>query len=157
MLQIVDNLNEEIKRVESQLEEMVKENEDVELLMIVPGIGINTAETIAAYKENLERFEGNCKRFCILHRDRAQHPQIQRNKTPRKDHEAWASVIAYSVCPAAIDMVRLTKVTFEWWTIKNCHRKKDNKGSVLVIIALSRKISRMASSCFQRWNPPIPI
>ena len=33
MLQIIDDLSEEIKRVEAQLAEMVKENEDVELLM----------------------------------------------------------------------------------------------------------------------------
>ena len=34
---------------QAQLEEMVKKNEDVELLMSVPGIGINTATKIAAY------------------------------------------------------------------------------------------------------------
>ncbi|MGI6636604.1 MAG: transposase [Christensenellales bacterium] len=42
---------------------MVANNEDVELLMTVPGIGINTTTTIETYMEELERFEGNYKKF----------------------------------------------------------------------------------------------
>ena len=39
MLDILDNLSEEIKKVEDQIADMVKENEDVELLKTIPGVG----------------------------------------------------------------------------------------------------------------------
>ncbi|MFA7170355.1 MAG: IS110 family transposase, partial [Candidatus Paceibacterota bacterium] len=63
MLQILDQIVGQIKVVEEQLREMVKENEDVKLLMTVPGIGIITATTVAAYTKDLERFEHNFDKF----------------------------------------------------------------------------------------------
>lgn len=62
MLKIPDNLSAEIKDIEKHLEQMAANNEDVTLLMTVPGIGINTATTIAAHTAELERFEGGCKK-----------------------------------------------------------------------------------------------
>ena len=143
MLQIIDDLSEEIKRVEAQLVEMVKENEDVELLMSIPGVGINTATTIAAYTENLERFDGNYKRFAsyigivpsVHNSNETKHLGRITKHGPQELRTAFV--------PAALGMVRLTKVTSEWRLIKDYHRKKDDKGSGRAIIALARKISRI--------------
>ena len=143
MLQIIDDLSEEIKRVEVQLAEMVKENEDVELLMSIPGVGINTATTIAAYTENLERFEGNYKRFAsyigivpsVHNSNETKHLGRITKHGPQELRTAFVQ--------AALGMVRLTKVTSEWRLIKDYHRKKDDKGSGRAIIALARKISRI--------------
>ena len=143
MLQIIDDLSEEIKRVEAQLVEMVKENEDVELLMSIPGVGINTATTIAAYTENLERFDGNYKRFAsyigivpsVHNSNETKHLGRITKHGPQELRTAFVQ--------AALGMVRLTKVTSEWRLIKDYHRKKDDKGSGRAIIALARKISRI--------------
>ena len=143
MLQIIDDLSEEIKRVEAQLAEMVKENEDVELLMSIPGVGINTATTIAAYTENLERFDGNYKRFAsyigivpsVHNSNEKKHLGRITKHGPQELRTAFVQ--------AALGMVRLTKVTSEWRLIKDYHRKKDDKGSGRAIIALARKISRI--------------
>ena len=143
MLQIIDDLSEEIKRVEAQLAEMVKENEDVELLMSIPGIGINTATTIAAYTENLERFDGNYKRFAsyigivpsVHNSNETKHLGRITKHGPQELRTAFVQ--------AALGMVRLTKVTSEWRLIKDYHRKKEDKGSGRAIIALARKISRI--------------
>ena len=143
MLQIIDDLSEEIKRVEAQLVEMVKENEDVELLMSIPGVGINTATTIAAYTENLERFYGNYKRFAsyigivpsVHNSNETKHLGRITKHGPQELRTAFVQ--------AALGMVRLTKVTSEWRLIKDYHRKKDDKGSGRAIIALARKISRI--------------
>ena len=143
MLQIIDDLSEEIKRVEAQLAEMVKENEDVELLMSIPGVGINTATTIAAYTENLERFDGNYKRFAsyigivpsVHNSNETKHLGRITKHGPQELRTAFVQ--------AALGMVRLTKVTSEWRLIKDYHRKKDDKGSGRAIIALARKISRI--------------
>ena len=143
MLQIIDDLSEEIKRVEAQLAEMVKKNEDVELLMSIPGVGINTATTIAAYTENLERFDGNYKRFAsyigivpsVHNSNETKHLGRITKHGPQELRTAFVQ--------AALGMVRLTKVTSEWRLIKDYHRKKDDKGSGRAIIALARKISRI--------------
>ena len=45
------------------IKEMVKEDEDVEILMTMPGIGFVGATTIASYTKNIERFGGDFKRF----------------------------------------------------------------------------------------------
>ena len=143
MLQIIDDLAEEIKSVEAQLGEMVKKNEDVELLVTIPGIGINTATTIAAYTENLERFEGNYKRFTsyigivpsVHNSNETKHLGRITKHGPQELRTAFVQ--------AALGMVRLTKVTSEWRIIKDYHKKKDDKGSGRAIIALARKISRI--------------
>ena len=153
MLQIIDDLSEEIKRVEAQLEEMVQKNEDVELLMTVPGIGINTATTIAAYTENLERFEGNYKRFAsyigivpsVHNSNETKHLGRITKHGPQELRTAFVQ--------AALGMVRLTKVTSEWRLIKDYHRKKDDKGSGRAIIALARKISRIVFVMLSKREP----
>ena len=158
MLQIIDDLSEEIKRVEAQLAEMVKKNEDVELLMSIPGVGINTATTIAAYTENLERFDGNYKRFAsyigivpsVHNSNETKHLGRITKHGPQELRTAFVQ--------AALGMVRLNKVTSEWRLIKDYHRKKDDKGSGRAIIALARKISRIVFVMLSKretFNPDV--
>ena len=143
MLKILDDLSAEIKDIEKHLEEMVESNEDVELLMTIPGIGINTATTIAAYTEDLERFEGNYKRFAsyigivpsVHNSNETKHLGRITKHGPQELRTAFVQ--------AALGMVRLTKVTSEWRIIKDYHRKKDGKRAGRAILALARKISRI--------------
>ncbi len=156
MLQIIDDLSEEIKRVEAQLVEMVMKNEDVELLMTIPGVGINTATTIAAYTENLERFDGNYKRFAsyigivpsVHNSNETKHLGRITKHGPQELRTAFVQ--------AALGMVRLTKVTSEWRLIKDYHRKKEDKGSGRAIIALARKISRIVFVMLSKREAFIP-
>ena len=143
MLKILDDLSSNIKEIEKKLDEMVTSNENVELLMTVPGIGINTATTIAAYTEELERFEGNYKKFAAyvgivpsVHNSNASihHGRITKHG-PQELRTAFVQ--------AAMGMIRLTKVTSEWRIIKDYQRQKGNKGSGRAIIALARKITRI--------------
>ena len=127
----------------AQLAEMVRKNEDVELLLSIPGVGINTATTIAAYTENLERFDGNYKRFAsyigivpsVHNSNETKHLGRITKHGPQELRTAFVQ--------AALGMVRLTKVTSEWRLIKDYHRKTEDKGSGRAIIALARKISRI--------------
>ena len=143
MLKILDDLSAEIKDIETHLEEMVEQNEDVELLMTVPGIGINTATTIAAYTEDLERFEGNYKKFAsyvgiipsVHNSNESKHLGRITKRGPQELRTAFVQ--------AAMGMIRLSKVTSEWRLIKEYQRRKDEKGSGRAIIALARKITRI--------------
>ena len=158
MLKILDDLSAEIKDIEKHLEEMVERNEDVELLMTIPGIGINTATTIAAYTEDLERFEGNYKKFAayvgiipsVHNSNESTHYGRITKHGPQELRTAFVQ--------AAMGMIRLTKVTSEWRLLKEYQRRKDEKGSGRAIIALARKITRIVFvmlSKRERFNPDL--
>ena len=158
MLKILDDLSAEIKDVEKHLEEMVESNDDVELLMTVPGIGINTATTIAAYTENLERFEGNYKKFAsyvgiipsVHNSNESNHYGRITKHGPQELRTAFVQ--------AALGMIRLTRITSEWRLIKEYQRRKDDKGSGWAIIALARKITRIVFvmlSKSEKFNPEL--
>ena len=143
MLKILNDLSAEIKDIEKNLAEMVEKNEDVELLLTVPGIGINTATTIAAYTEDLDRFEGNYKKFAayvgivpsVHNSNESTHYGRITKHGPQELRTAFVQ--------AAMRMIRLTKVTSEWRIIKEYQRRKGDKGSGRAIIALARKITRI--------------
>ena len=143
MLKILDDLSAEIKGIEKLLEEMVASNEDVALLMTVPGIGINTATVIAAYTAELERFEGNYKKFAsyvgiipsVHNSNETTHYGRITKHGPQELRTAFVQ--------AALGMIRLTNVSSEWRIIKDYQRRKGDKGSGRAIIALARKITRI--------------
>ena len=143
MLKILDDLSAEIKGIEKLLEEMVASNEDVALLMTVPGIGINTATVIAAYTAELERFEGNYKKFAsyvgiipsVHNSNETTHYGRITKHGPQELRTAFVQ--------AALGMIRLTNVSSEWRIIKEYQRRKGDKGSGRAIIALARKITRI--------------
>ena len=91
MLQIIDDLSEEIKRVEAQL---------------VEGTADEHPRGRNQYGDHNRCLHGEpgkvrwkLQTVCVLHWDRTQRPQFQRNKASGKDHEAWPSGVAHSVCP----------------------------------------------------------
>lgn len=143
MLDILDNLSEEIKKVENQIADMVKENEDVELLKTIPGVGPINATTIAAYTSDIKRFDGDYKRFAayigivpsVHNSNESTHYGRITKHGPQELRTAMVQV--------ALGMIRVPKQTSEWRLMKNYYRQKTDKGSGRAIIAMTRKISRI--------------
>lgn len=143
MLDILDNLSEEIKKVENQIADMVKENEDVKLLKTIPGVGPINATTIAAYTSDIERFDGDYKRFAayigivpsVHNSNETTHYGRITKHGPQELRTAMVQV--------ALGMIRVPKQTSEWRLMKNYYRQKTDKGSGRAIIAMTRKISRI--------------
>ena len=119
---------------------------------------INTATTIAAYTEDLERFEGNYKKFAayvgiipsVHNSNESTHYGRITKHGPQELRTAFVQ--------AAMGMIRLTKVTSEWRLLKEYQRRKDEKGSGRAIIALARKITRIVFvmlSKRERFNPDL--
>ena len=143
MLDILDNLSEEIKKVENQIADMVKENEDVELLKTIPGVGPINATTIAAYTSDSKRFDGDYKRFAayigivpsVHNSNESTHYGRITKHGPQELRTAMVQV--------ALGMIRVPKQTSEWRLMKNYYRQKTDKGSGRAIIAMTRKISRI--------------
>ena len=61
LLDTIDQLHKEVKKLEKVLEELVKEDEDVKLLITIPGVGLITAATIRAFTDDIKRFESSKK------------------------------------------------------------------------------------------------
>ncbi len=153
MLKILDDLADQIKVVEEQIEEMVKDNEDVELLKTIPGVGKIGAVTIASYTEDLERFEGDFKRFAAYI---GIVPSVHNsNETVHLGHitKHGPQELRTAFVQVALGMIRLSKQTSEWRLIEDYRRKKTEKGSGRAIIALTRKIARIVFVMLENREP----
>lgn len=57
LLEELNRLNDQIKRVEKRLAEIAKKHPGVQLLQTIPGVGVRTAEAVVAYIDRAERFQ----------------------------------------------------------------------------------------------------
>lgn len=157
-LSILDNIYEQIKQIEKQIKEMTKENEAVELLMTMPGIGFIGATTIASYTNDIERFDGDFKRFSsylgiipsVHNSADTVHLGHITKRGPQDLRTAFVQV--------AMGIIRQPKNTSEWKLMKDYQTMKTNKGSGRAIIALTRKIARIVFSMLnnkQAFNPEL--
>jgi transposase len=153
MLEILDELAAQIKSIEEQLEEMVKDNEDVALLKTVPGIGKITAATIASYTENLERFDGDFKKFTayigivpgVYNSNETIHHGRITKRGPQELRTAFVQ--------AALGMIRIPHQTGDYRLIQEYKHRKEDKGSGRAIIALARKIARIVFVMLENREP----
>ena len=159
-LSILNDLESQIKKIEKQLEEMVKENKQVELLKTIPGVGIINASAIAAYTADMGRFGGDFKRFAayvgivpsVHNSNEAVHLGRITKHGPRELRTAFVQV--------ALGMIRLQKQTAEWYLIKDYRRKKEDKGTGRAIIALSRKVARVIFAMLmsgEKFHPELMV
>lgn len=153
MLRILDGLGEQIKGAEKQLGQMVAENEDVPLLMTVPGIGIIGATTIAACTRDLDRFGGDFRRFAaylgivpgVHNSNESVHLGKITKRGPVELRTAFVQV--------ALGMIRLPGVTSQWRLLKDYRLMKTGKGTGRAIIALTRKVARIVFTMLQTREP----
>lgn len=152
-LTILDNLCAEVKRIEAQIKEMVKENDDVHLLMTMPGIGFVGAATIAAYTNDIERFEGDFKKFSSylgivpgVHNS-ADNVHLGRitKRGPQDLRTAFVQV--------ALGMIRMPQKTGSWKLLCDYRTMRATKGSGRAIIALTRKVARIVFAMLNNKTP----
>lgn len=152
-IRILDDIYAQVKKVEKQISEMVKENEDVELLMTMPGIGFVGATTIASYLNNIERFDRDFKRFSsylgivpsVHNSANSIHMGKITKRGPRELRTAFVQV--------AMGIIRQPQNTGEWKLMKDYQLMKINKGSGRAIIALTRKIARIVFAMLNNKEP----
>ena len=146
---ILNAIEEQIKGVEEQIREMVKEDDTVELLMTVPGIGLIGAATIAAYTRDIERFGGDFKRFAsylgivpsVHNSNETVHMGRITKRGPQELRTAFVQV--------ALGMIRQPQKTSDWKLIHSYKRMKEEKGSGRAIIAMTRKVARVVFAMLQ--------
>ena len=137
---------------------MTKESEAVELLMTMPGIGFIGATTIASYTNDIERFDGDFKRFSsylgiipsVHNSADTVHLGHITKRGPQDLRTAFVQV--------AMGIIRQPQNTSEWKLMKDYQTMKITKGSGRAIIALTRKIARIVFSMLnnkQAFNPEL--
>ncbi len=136
----IDHIGEEIKRLEKILEELIKDDEDVELLRSIPGIGLITASTIRAYTDDIKRYD-TAKNYSshaglvpwVQNSNQTVHHGKITKRGPVELRTAFVQVV--------MGMLRSQSKTGNYRIITNYHHMKKHKGSGRSIIAAARKIS----------------
>ena len=152
-ISILDNICAEVKRVEAQIKEMTKENEDIELLMTMPGIGFVTAATIASYTRDIERFEGDFKRFSsylgIVPGVHNSADTVRLGKITKRGPQELRTAFVQ----VALGIIRQPQNTGDWKLLQDYKTMKVSKGSGRAIIALTRKVARIVFAMINKHEP----
>ena len=157
-LNILDDIYAQVKRIEEQIREMTKENETVELLMTMPGIGFVGATTIASYIDDISRFDGDFKKFSsylgiipsVHNSADTVHMGHITKRGPQELRTAFVQV--------AMGIIRQPQNTSEWKLMKDYQTMKISKGSGRAIIALTRKVARIVFAMLnnkEAFNPEL--
>ncbi len=140
LLETIEQIASEIKRIEKVLAELVAEDKDVELLQTIPGVGLITAATIRAYSDDINRYE-SAKNY-------AAHaglvPWVQNsNETVRHGHITKRGPVELRTAfvQVVMGMLRYQKVTSNYRMMTKYRDMKKHKGTGKSIIATARKIS----------------
>ena len=143
---------------EAQIKEMVKEDEDVALLMTMPGIGFVGATTIASYTKDIERFGGDFKRFSsylgIVPSVHNSADTVRMGKITKRGPQDLRTAFVQ----VAMGIIRQPQNTSEWKLMKDYQTMKVSKGSGRAIIALTRKIARIVFAMLNKkeaFNPEL--
>ena len=157
-LSILDEIYAQVKRIEEQIKEMTQNDETIELLMTMPGIGFIGATTIASYVDDIERFQGDFKRFSSY---LGIVPSVHNSAdTVRMGHitKRGPQELRTAFVQVAMGIIRQPQNTSEWKLMKDYQTMKTSKGSGRAIIALTRKVARIVFSMLNKreaFNPEL--
>jgi transposase len=152
LLASIDQLACQIKQLEQVLAELVAEDEDVQLLQTMPGVGLITASTIRAYTDDINRYE-SAKKY-------AAHaglvPWVQNsNETIRHGHITKRGPVELRTAfvQMVMGMVRYQKVTSGYRIMTKYKDMKKHKGAGKSIIATARKMSTITYAILKSRSP----
>ena len=154
ILGIIEGVQEQIKVLEKRLREMTRDDEDVQLLMTIPGVGFLTASAIAAYTKDLDkRFCGDFKRFAsyvgIVPSVHNSNETVHMGRITKHGPQELRTALVQ----ATMGMIRLSKITGEWRLMTDYRAMKTGKGSGKSIIATTRKLARIIFAMLHNREP----
>lgn len=142
LLDTLSVLEGQVKEIEGQIDEFIAEDEDVELLKTIPGVGRITASTIRAYVGDIRRFETykqfasycGLAPFVRLSNEGGFIGHITKNG-PKELRTAMVQMV--------MGMLRMQRKYMSLSLIVDYLDMKKAKGSGKSIIAFARKLSRI--------------
>ena len=156
LFQSIDAAAEQVKSLEKVLEEMVREDRDVELLKTIPGVGLITASTIRAYTDDINRYE-SAKKYAshaglcpwVQNSNMSIHHGHITKRGPKDLRTAFVQTV--------MGMVRIPNRTGSYSIMKNYTKMKKHKGSGKSIIAAARKMSSIVYVILKTGKPFDPL
>ena len=152
----IEQLDSEINKLEHVLEELIKDDKDVELLTTIPGVGLITASTIRAYTDDINRYESSKKYSShaglvpwVQNSNTTIHHGHITKRGPVELRTAFVQVV--------MGMLRMSKKTGSYRLMTKYQSMKGNKGSGQSIIATARKISVIVYHMLSNQEPFDPF
>lgn len=152
LLLTIDQVFMQVKDLEKDLRELVKEDEDVALLETIPGVGLITASTIKAFTDDINRYS-SAKKYAAY---AGLVPWVQSsNMTTHYGHitKRGPSELRTAFVQIVMGMVRSKKLTQGYRIISRYNNMKKEKGSGKSIIATARKISTIVYTILKTREP----
>ena len=140
LMETIDQLNDQVKRLEKLIAELVVGDRVVELIMSIPGAGLITAATIRAYTDDVSRYHGP-KQYAAY---AGLVPWVQdSNQTERHGRitKHGSEELRTALIQIVMGMVRAKRHTEKYWLMKRYAMLKGRKGSGRSIVATARKLS----------------
>ncbi|MDX9810120.1 MAG: IS110 family transposase [Sphaerochaetaceae bacterium] len=156
LFETIDQLDALVKRQTQLLQTLVAEDEDVALLMSIPGVGIITASTIRAYVDDIRRF-GDAKQFASY---MGLAPWVQNSaESVRHGHitRRGPMDMRTAMVQCVLGMVRMKAKTGSYRLMRQYQELKRRKGSGQAIIAIARKLSTIMYTMLKTREPFDPI
>jgi transposase len=156
LLDTIDRVEQEVKKLEKLLIKRVEGDRVVELLMSIPGTGIITAATVRAYVDDINRFSGY-KQFSAY---AGLAPWVQNSN----ERERYGSItkrgpepLRTALVQMVLGMVRNQRLTGTYRLMLHYHAMKPHKGTGKTIIATARKLSKIVWYMLRKDTPFDPI
>ena len=152
----IDQVSAQVKKLEKVIEVLVAEDEDVELLMTIPGVGIITATTIRAYMDDINRYDSPKKFASYI----GLAPWVQNsNETIHHGHITKRGPVELrtAMVQSVMGMVRSSKTTGNYRIMSKYRIMKKVKGSGQSIIATARKMSTIIYMILKTREPFDPL
>jgi transposase len=140
LFETIEQLEENVNRIEKQLRVLAKGDRTVEQLLTIPGCGEISAWTIRAYTDDIKRFSSPKKYVSYAglapwvqnSGDVIHHGRITK-RGPKELRTALVQVV--------MGLRRMKAKTLSWRLMQRYERMKSSKGSGKSIIATARKMA----------------
>jgi transposase len=158
LFKIIENLEENVKQLERELEKLTENDKVVELLMTINGCGKVTAWTIRAFTDDISRF-ASAKKYSayagLVPWVQNSNETIHHGKITKRGPEELRTALVQLVMG-----MRRCKSTASWRIMERYTEMKKNKGSGKSIIATARKLSKIIwcmLTAEEEFNPALMI
>jgi len=152
LLETIDQISSQGKKLEGALLDLVHEDDDVALLKTIPGVGLITAATIRAHTDDINRYESAGK--YAAHAGLA--PWVQNsNKTIHHGHitKRGPAELRTAFVQIVMGMLRLKNSTDGYWLMQKYRTMKEHKGTGKSIIATARKLNTIVYEILKTRKP----
>ena len=142
LVETIDQLGKNVKRIEGELRGLVAGDRMVELLMTIPGCGEISAWTIRAYTDDIKRFSSSKKYTSfagLVPWVQNSNETIHHGKITKRGPEELRTAIVQVV----MGIRRMKKKTMSWRIMERYEAMKKSKGSGRTIIATARKVAKI--------------